>query len=41
MFPASLLEAEVSDMGTEVKGLAELLCTAPRFMLQAEYFLTG
>lgn len=38
MFPASLLEAEVSDMGTEVKGLAELLCTAPRFILQAEYF---
>lgn len=38
MFPFSLLEAEVSDMGTEVKGLVELLYTAPRFMLQSEYF---
>lgn len=38
MFPASLLEAEVPDMGTEVKGLVELLYTAPRFMLQSEYF---
>ena len=38
MFPASLLEAEIPDMGTEVKGLVELLYTTPRFMLQSEYF---
>lgn len=38
MFPASMLGAEIPNMGTEVKGLVEALYTAPRFMLQAEYF---
>ncbi|MCL1624708.1 porin [Bacteroides caecicola] len=38
MFPASMLEAEIPNMGTEVKGLVEALYTAPRFMLQAEYY---
>lgn len=38
MFPASLLEAEVPNMGTEVKGVVEALYTAPRWMVQAEYY---
>ena len=38
MFPASLLEAEIPDMGTEVKGAIEALYTAPRWMVQAEYY---
>lgn len=37
MFPAPLLGAEISDKGSEVKGVMEALLTAPRFMLQAEY----
>lgn len=38
MFPASLLEAEIPNMGTEVKGAIEALYTAPRWMVQAEYY---
>lgn len=38
MGPASLLEAEVPNMGTEVKGVVEALYTAPRWMVQAEYY---
>lgn len=38
MFPAPLLEAEIPDMGTEVKGVIEALYTAPRWMVQAEYY---
>lgn len=38
MFPFPLLEANISDVSTEVKGLVELLYTAPRFMIQSEYF---
>lgn len=37
MFPEPMMEAEIPDMGTEVKGLVEALYMAPRFMLQAEY----
>ena len=38
MFPAPLLEAEIPDLGTEVKGVIEALYTAPRWMVQAEYY---
>lgn len=38
MFSTPLLEAEVSNMGTELKTVVELLYTAPRFMIQSEYF---
>lgn len=37
MFPEPMMEAEITDMGTEIKGLVEALYMAPRFMLQAEY----
>lgn len=39
MFPFPMLEAEVSHMGTEVKGLVEALYTTPRLLIQTEYFL--
>lgn len=39
MFSNPLLEAEVSDMGTELKGVIEALYIAPRWMVQAEYYL--
>lgn len=39
MFPASLLEAEVSNMGSEVKGLVEALYTSRKVLLQGEYFI--
>lgn len=39
MLPASLLEAEVSDMGSEVKGLVEALYTSRKVLLQGEYFV--
>ena len=38
MFPAALLEADIPDMGSELKGVIEFLYTAPRFMIQSEYF---
>ena len=38
MFPATLLEADIPDMGSELKGVIEFLYTAPRFMIQSEYF---
>lgn len=38
LFAVPMLEAEIPHMGTEMKGLVELLYAAPRFMLQAEYF---
>ena len=37
MFPEPMMEAEITDMGTEIKGLVEALYMTPRFMLQAEY----
>ena len=39
LFDAPLLEAEVSGVGTEVKGLVEFLAAFPRFMVQGEYYL--
>lgn len=38
MLGGSVVSAEVSDLGSEVKGLAEVLYTAPRFLFQSEYF---
>lgn len=38
MFPAAMLQAEITGMGTETKALVEVLYTAPRFMIQTEYF---
>jgi phosphate-selective porin OprO and OprP len=38
MFPAALLEVDIPDMGSELKGVIEFLYTAPRFMIQSEYF---
>lgn len=38
IFPAPLLEAEISNKGTEMKGVIEALYTIPRFTLQAEYY---
>ena len=39
MFPCPLMEATVDRLGTELKGVFEILYTAPRFMVQGEYFL--
>lgn len=39
MFPTSMMEASISRMGSEVKGVIEALYTAPRFLMQSEYFL--
>ena len=39
MFPFPLMEATVDRLGTELKGVFEILYTAPRFMVQGEYFL--
>lgn len=39
MFPEPLLNADITNMGSEIKGLVECLYTSPRFMLQGEYFL--
>lgn len=39
MFPEPMMEATVDHAGTELKGLVELLYTAPRFMVQGEYFM--
>ncbi len=33
------MEATVDRLGTELKGVFEILYTAPRFMVQGEYFL--
>lgn len=41
MLPESLLAAEVSGMGTEVKALVEALYTSRKMLLQGEYFLTA
>lgn len=38
LFDIPLLEASIPDMGSEVKGLLELLCLGSRAMLQAEYY---
>lgn len=38
MFPCPLMEATVDRLGTELKGVFEILYTAPRFMVQGEYF---
>ena len=38
LFDIPMLEASVPNMGTEVKGLVELLCLGTRFMAQAEYY---
>lgn len=38
LFDIPMLEATVSHMDTEVKGLAELLCLGARFMVQGEYY---
>ncbi len=38
LFDIPMLEASVPNMGTEVKGLVELLCLGTRFMVQAEYY---
>lgn len=38
MLGGSVVSAEVSDLGSEVKGLAEVLYTAQRFLFQSEYF---
>ena len=38
MLPESLLAAEVSGMGTEVKALVEALYTSRKMLLQGEYF---
>lgn len=39
MLPASMLEAEITDMGSEVKGLVEALFTSRKVLLQGEYFV--
>lgn len=39
MLPEPLLSAEVSGMGTEVKGLVEALYTSRKVLLQGEYFV--
>ena len=38
MFPASLLHATIDGAGSELKAVAEVLYTAPRWMIQAEYY---
>lgn len=39
MFPSPLLEAEIDNMGTELKGLLEALYTSRKVLLQAESFV--
>lgn len=39
MLPSPLLEAEITHMGSEVKGLLEVLHTTRKTLLQGEYFL--
>lgn len=39
MFSTPMLKAEVENMGTELKGSIEALYMAPRWMIQAEYYL--
>lgn len=39
MLPAPLVEATVDHLGTELKGVFELLYMRPRFIVQGEYFL--
>lgn len=39
MFPSPLLEAEIDNMGTELKGVLEVLYTSRKVLLQAESFV--
>lgn len=39
MFASPLMQADVDHLGTELKGVFEMLYTSPRFMVQGEYFL--
>lgn len=39
MFPESLLEANIDNMGSELKGLFEILYTSRKTLLQGEYFV--
>ena len=39
MLPESLLGAEISHMGSELKGLLEVLYTSRKVLLQSEYFI--
>lgn len=39
MFPSPLLEAEIDNMGTELKGLLEVLYTSRKVLLQGESFV--
>lgn len=39
MFPYPMLETDITNMGTEIKGVAEMLYMSEKIMIQGEYFI--